>query len=429
MNAVKKKKHFEKKAPYLAMIGRRRRRKEFGPDFAQRLPQVTPHGHCRLRLLKLDRIKDHLLLEEEFIRNKELLRPRGAEDAVAAEKVEIDAIRGSCMRVVKMTEMVDDNHAIVSSIIGDVYLPVLSFVDRDLLEPGCTVLTTFVIGAVVGALADDRALALSKVKMEKRPKETYADVGGLAEQMQEIKESVELPLTRPDLYEEMGIKAPKGVLLYGPPGTGKTLLAKAVANKTSATFIRIVGSDLVRKMMGEGARLVRGIFKLAEDHAPSIIFIDEIDAVGTKRHDGAREGELEVQRTMLELLTQMDGFDKRNDVKVVMATNRIDSLDPALIRPGRIDRKIEIPLPPQETLEQIFKIHTRLMSLSDDVDVREYVSDKERLSGADIKAMCTEAGLLALRSRRTRITAADFAKSKENVIYRKQDNIPIGMYL
>ncbi len=424
-----KKKKFEKKAPQLAMIGKRRRKREFGPDFAERLPQVTPHAQCRLRLLKLNRIKDHLLLEEEFILNRERLAPDVAKRAAEKEKEEIAMVQGSCMRLCRLGEMMDDNHAIVTSILGDTYMPVLSFVDRDLLEPGCTVLTTYTISAVVGVLPDDKALELSKVKMDKAPTETYADIGGLEEQIMEVKEAVELPLTRPDLYEEMGISSPKGVLLYGPPGTGKTLLAKAVANKTSATFIRMVGSDLVKKNSGEGAKLVRAIFKMAENHAPSIIFIDEIDAVGSKRSNSAREGELEVQRTMLELLTQMDGFDKRSDVKIILATNRLDSLDPALIRPGRIDRKIEVPLPEQSTLEQIFRIQTRLMNLSADVIPHDFVSSKENLSGADVRAMCTEAGLQALRKRRTQIIAKDFEKSKKKVIYRKQENIPVGMYL
>merc|ERR1712017_19180 len=175
------------------------------------------------------------------------------------------------------------------------------------------------------------------MKVSIAPKESYKDVGGLEEQIIEIKESVELPLNRPEIYEEIGIIPPKGVILYGPPGTGKTLLAKAVANQTSATFLRVVGSELIQKYLGEGPKLVREVFRVAEDHAPSIVFIDEIDAIGTKRYDSTSGGEREIQRTMLELLNQLDGFDDRNDVKVIMATNRIESLDPALIRPGRID--------------------------------------------------------------------------------------------
>jgi 26S proteasome regulatory subunit T2 len=236
-------------------------------------------------------------------------------------------------------------------------------------------------------------------------------------------------LTHPELYEDIGIKPPKGVILYGEPGTGKTLLAKAVANQTSATFLRIVGSELIQKYLGEGPKLVREVFRVAEDNAPSIIFMDEIDAIGTKRYDAQSGGEREIQRTMLELLNQLDGFDERGDVKVIMATNRIETLDPALIRPGRIDRKIEFPLPDVKTKRMIFKIHTSRMALSQDVDLEEFVMAKDELSGADIKAMCTEAGLLALRERRMKVSMEDFRKSKEKALYRKKGTEPAGMYL
>ena len=267
------------------------------------------------------------------------------------------------------------------------------------------------------------------MKLEKAPTESYADIGGLEQQIQEIKEAVELPLTHPELYEEMGIKPPKGVILYGPPGTGKTLLAKAVANQTSATFLRIVGSELIQKYLGEGPKLVRELFKVAQDNAPSIVFIDEIDAVGLKRYESQSGGEREIQRTMLELLNQLDGFDSQADVKVIMATNRIDSLDPALIRPGRIDRKIEFPLPDVKTKRRIFNIHTGKMSLADDVNIEELIPTKNDLSGADIKAICTEAGLLALRERRMRISGDDFRKAKEKVLYQKTEGSPEGLYI
>merc|ERR1712216_110412 len=251
--------------------------------------------------------------------------------------------------------------------------------------------------SVVGILEDD---ADPMVSVEKAPLESYADVGGLESQIQEIKEAVELPLTHPELYEDIGIKPPKGVILYGEPGTGKTLLAKAVANSTSASFLRVVGSELIQKYLGDGPKLVRELFRVAEDMAPSIVFIDEIDAVGSKRYDSNSGGEKEIQRTMIELLTQMDGFEARGDVKVIMATNKIESLDPALLRPGPIDRKIEFPLPDVKTKRHIFGIHTGRMNLADDVKLEEFVMAKDDLSGADIKALCTEAGLLALRERR-----------------------------
>jgi len=281
----------------------------------------------------------------------------------------------------------------------------------------------------VGVLGDDTDPLVSSMKLEKAPKESYADIGGLEEQIQEIKEAVELPLTHPEYYEEMGIKPPKGVILFGAPGTGKTLLAKAVANQTSATFLRIVGSELIQKYSGDGPKLVRELFRVAGEHAPSIVFKDEIDAVGTKRYDSTSGGEKEIQRTMLELLNQLDGFDSRGDVKVIMATNRIDSLDTALIRPGRIDRKIEFPLPNEKTKRRIFGIHTSRMTLADDVDLEEFVMAKDDLSGADIKAICTEAGLMALRERRMKVKGEDFTKSKENVLYRKTDGTPEHLYL
>merc|ERR1711953_641788 len=255
------------------------------------------------------------------------------------------------------------------------------------------------------------------------------DIGGLEEQIQEIKEAVELPLTNPEYYEEMGIKPPKGVILYGEPGTGKTLLAKAVANETSATFLRIVGSEMIQKYLGDGPKLVREMFRVAQEHSPSIIFIDEIDAVATKRYDTTSGGEKEIQRTMLELLNQLDGFDDRGEVKVIMATNRIDSLDPALLRPGRIDRKIEFPLPDDKTKKKIFDIQTSKMTLAEDVTLEEFVVAKDDLSGADIKAICTEAGMLALRERRMKVTQADMRKAKEKALYKKKGNIPEGMYL
>merc|ERR1712137_33422 len=309
------------------------------------------------------------------------------------------------------------------------YVPVMSFVDRDLIEPGCSVLLHHRSHACVGILQDEVDPMVSVMKVDKAPLESYADIGGLEKQIQEIKEAVELPLTHPELYEDVGIKPPKGVILYGVPGTGKTLLAKAVANETSATFLRVVGSELIQKYLGDGPKLVRELFRVAEELAPTIVFIDEIDAIGTKRYDTNSGGEREIQRTMLGLLNQLDGFDSRGDVKVLMATNCIDSLDPALIRPGRIDRKIEFPMPDIDTKRHIFKIHTGRMSLGEDVNLDEFVMTKDDLSGADIKAICTEAGLLALRERRMRVKQDDFVKGKETVMYRKKSGIHEVLYL
>ncbi|KAH8088653.1 hypothetical protein JL720_6602 [Aureococcus anophagefferens] len=345
--------------------------------------RVYPTSKCKLRLLKLERIKDYLLMEQEFIQNQEVFKSHEEKDKEEREKME--ELRGSPPRRRVMS--------------------------------------------VVGILSDDTDPMVSVMKVDKAPLESYADIGGLETQIQEIKEAVELPLAHPELYEEVGIKPPKGVILYGVPGTGKTLLAKAVANQTSATFLRVVGSELIQKYLGDGPKLVRELFRVADDHSPTIVFIDEIDAVGSKRYDSQSGGTREIQRTMLELLNQLDGFDERGDVKVIMATNKIESLDPALIRPGRIDRKIEFPLPDIKTKRHIFGIHTGRMSLGDDVDLEAFVMAKDELSGADIKAVCTEAGLLALRERRMKVTQDDFVKAKEKALYQKKGNIPEGLYI
>lgn len=248
-------------------------------------------------------------------------------------------------------------------------------------------------------------------------------------QIQELKEAVELPLTHPELYEDIGIVPPKGVILWGGPGTGKTLLVKAVAHETTATFLRLVGSELVQKYLGDGPKLVRELFKTAEANAPSIIFIDEIDAVGSKRYDSSSSGTQEIQRTMLELLNQLDGFDSRSNVKVIMATNRIDSLDPALIRPGRIDRKIFFPLPDERMLKRIIGIHSSKMNISEEVDWDELCGGKNDMTGADMKAICTEAGLLALRERRMKVGMEDFRKAKEKTLQLRKGNTPPGLYI
>lgn len=420
----------ERPQPPSRTRGKGRRKPRKGPDVASKLPAVTPHARCRLKLLKMERISDWLLMEDEFLKNINATLNLKQEEKDDDEQSKVDDLRGSPMSVGNLEEIIDDNHAIVSTSVGsEHYVSVLSFVDKEQLEPNSSVLLNHKVHAVVGVLNDDVDPMVTVMKLDKAPQETYADIGGLDQQIQEIKESVELPLTHPEYYEEMGIRPPKGVILYGLPGTGKTLLAKAVANQTSATFLRVVGSELIQKYLGDGPKLVRELFRVAEEHAPSIVFIDEIDAVGTKRYDSNSGGEREIQRTMLELLNQLDGFDSRGDVKVIMATNRIETLDPALIRPGRIDRKIEFPLPDEKTKRRIFNIHTAKMTLAEDVALDELVMAKDDLSGADIKAVCTEAGLLALRERRMKVTMEDFRSSKETVLYRKKEGTPEGLYL
>eukprot|EP00388_Colpodella_angusta_P002990 GDKJ01010650.1.p1 GENE.GDKJ01010650.1~~GDKJ01010650.1.p1 ORF type:complete len:442 (-),score=121.37 GDKJ01010650.1:136-1461(-) len=407
-------------------FGKKKKRSK-GSQASAKLPAVFPSGKCLLRLKKDERIKDFLLMEEEYIQNQERLRPQ--ETRTEAELQKVEQLRGSPLMLGTLEEIIDENHCIVSFSGGvEMYVPMMSFVDKDAIEPNCTVLLHNKTHAVVGLLADETDPMVQVMKVEKAPLESYAMIGGLEAQIQEMKEAVELPLTHPELYEDMGIKPPKGVILYGPPGTGKTLLAKAVANETSATFLRIVGSELIQQYLGEGPKLVREIFRVAAENAPSIVFIDEIDAVGTKRYDAKSSGEREIQRTMLELLNQLDGFEARSDVKVIMATNRIDSLDPALIRPGRIDRKIELPEPDAKTRRRIFDIHTSKMTLDPDVDLEEFVMSKEKISGAEVKAMCIEAGLIALRERRMRVKQEDFRKAKKT-LFRKKGDAPEGMYL
>eukprot|EP00611_Tribonema_gayanum_P021159 TRINITY_DN4017_c0_g1_i3.p1 TRINITY_DN4017_c0_g1~~TRINITY_DN4017_c0_g1_i3.p1 ORF type:complete len:287 (-),score=68.17 TRINITY_DN4017_c0_g1_i3:545-1405(-) len=256
----KPKKKFEPRPP--TRTGRKKRKK--GPSAAVRTPQVFPTAKCRLRVLKLERIKDYLLLEEEYIKNQEVFKPREEKDQ--EERAKMEELRGSPLSVGALEEMIDDNHAIVSSSVGpEYYVNVLSFVNQDLLEPGCFVLLHNKVMSVVGILGDDADPMVSVMKVDKAPLESYADIGGLESQIQEIKEAVELPLTHPELYEDIGIKPPKGVILYGEPGTGKTLLAKAVANQTSASFLRVVGSELIQKYLGDGPKLVRELFRVADE--------------------------------------------------------------------------------------------------------------------------------------------------------------------
>ncbi|KAG8058448.1 hypothetical protein GUJ93_ZPchr0002g25166 [Zizania palustris] len=255
------------------------------------------------------------------------------------------------------------------------------------------------------------------MKVEKVPDSTYDMIGGLDQQIKEIKEVIELPIKHPELFESLGIAQPKGVLLYGPPGTGKTLLARAVAHHTDCTFIRVSGSELVQKYIGEGSRMVRELFVMAREHAPSIIFMDEIDSIGSARMEsGTGNGDSEVQRTMLELLNQLDGFEASNKIKVLMATNRIDILDQALLRPGRIDRKIEFPNPNEDSRFDILKIHSRRMNLMRGIDLKKIAEKMNGASGAELKAVCTEAGMFALRERRVHVTQEDFEMAVAKVM-------------
>lgn len=259
---------------------------------------------------------------------------------------------------------------------------------------------------------------VSLMMVEKVPDSTYSMIGGLDEQIRQVREVIELPINHPDLFENLGIAQPKGVLLYGPPGTGKTLLARAVAHHTKCQFIRVSGSELVQKYIGEGSRLVRELFVMARENAPSIIFMDEIDSIGTTRGESGASSDSEVQRTMLELLNQLDGFESNNGIKIIMATNRIDILDSALLRPGRIDRKIEFPNPKGVARVEILKIHSKKMNLAKGIDFKKIGESLVGSSGAEVKGVCTEAGMCALRENRVHVTHQDFELAVSTV-FRK----------
>ena len=271
---------------------------------------------------------------------------------------------------------------------------------------------SFGVQTVLDDETDSRAQAM---EVEESPSVVYDDIGGIDDQVREVREAVEDPLLTPELFEEVGVDPPAGVLLHGPPGTGKTMLAKAVANETDATFIKMAGSELVRKFIGEGSRLVRDLFELAAERQPAVIFIDEIDAVAAKRTDSKTSGDAEVQRTMMQLLSEMDGFDDRGEIRIMAATNRFDMLDEAILRPGRFDRLIEVPKPDESGRAQILRIHTRDMNVATDVDYVELATDLDDYSGADLASLATEAGMFAIRDDRTEVRMADFRDAKAKI--------------
>ncbi len=296
------------------------------------------------------------------------------------------------------------------------------------LRPGdrVAISESFAIETALETETDARAQAM---EVEDRPDVRYEDIGGLDEQIRNVRETVEMPLQDPDTFDQVGIDPPSGVLLHGPPGTGKTMLARAVAQQTDATFIRMAGSELVRKFIGEGSRLVRDLFELADERAPSVVFIDELDAIAAKRTESKTAGDAEVQRTMMQLLSEMDGFDDRGDIYLIGATNRFDMLDRAILRPGRFDRLIEVPKPDAEARRAIFRIHTRSMTVDDDLDYDRLAAETEGASGADIKAICTEAGMFAIRDDRTTVRMEDFQDAEEKLTSDDAVGKPVTPYV
>ena len=285
-----------------------------------------------------------------------------------------------------------------------------------MLRPGMKVAVNNALSIVriIGNIYDSRVRVM---ELEESPDVTFNQIGGLRQEIEEIRESVEYPLTKPEIFRRIGVEPPKGILLHGAPGTGKTLIAKAVAHNARATFIRMSGSELVHKFIGEGAQLVRELFTLARERAPSIVFIDEIDAIGSMRTQDGTSGSAEVQRTLMQLLAEMDGFDNRGDVRIMAATNRVDMLDPALLRPGRFDRILEIPLPDEKARLEILRIHTARMHLAG-VDLSRMVSATEHCTGADLQAICREAGMIAVRREADSVSQQDFADALQKVRHK-----------
>ncbi|KAH8336595.1 hypothetical protein KR074_011546 [Drosophila pseudoananassae] len=361
--------------------------------------------------LELIQVQEDYIKEEQRNLKKEFIHAQE----------EVKRIKAVPLVIGQFLEAIDENNGIVASTTGsNYYVRVLSTIDREQLKPSSSVALHKQSNCLVDLVPPEADSTISMLTPEEKPNVHYSDIGGLDVQKQEIREAVELPLTHAQLYKQIGIDPPRGVLLFGPPGCGKTMLAKAVAHHTTASFIRVVGSEFVQKYLGEGPRMVRDLFRLAKQNAPSVIFIDEIDAIATKRFDAQTGADREVQRILLELLNQMDGFDETTNIKVIMATNRADTLDPALLRPGRLDRKIEFPLPDRRQKRLVFSTITSKMNLSEDVDLEDIVARPDKISNADINAICQEAGMHAVRENRYVVNFKDFEKGYKTSVRKDE---------
>ena len=347
-------------------------------------------------------------------------------DTVSQLRQEIGRYRTPALMVAEIVEHLD-TRALIKVANGNKFLVEVSGQVRE-LNPGESVLVEQKNLTVVDRIENNRKFNVEKFVIIEKPTTSWDEVGGLDEQINEIKEVIELPLSKPKLFKKIGIQPPKGLLLYGPPGTGKTLMAKAVAASTNSTFIEIVGSELVQKFIGEGAKLVKEIFEMARQKAPSVVFIDELDSLAAKRIEVGTSGEREVQRTFMQLLAEIDGFDPLGDVKIIGCTNRKDILDTAILRPGRLDRQIEVPHPDSKGIQQIFNIHLKGMNVGK-IDVERICKLMEGMSGAEIKSVCTEAGYFAIRASRTKVNEKDFLAAVEKVkIDEEFDHASVNMF-
>ena len=342
---------------------------------------------------------------------------RQMEGKIRELKGEINSFKKTPLILATVTEVFDDKQVGIQGAVGHEFLVTYpGSIKKESLVPGARVALNQKNLGVVSVFPPKKDKNVAAMEIDEKPETTYADIGGLDPQITEVKETVELPIKNPELFKEIGIDPPKGILLFGPPGTGKTLLAKAVANETHATFIKIVASEFVNKYLGEGSRIVRDVFELAKEKSPAIIFIDEIDAIGTERVSSSEGADREVQRTLMQLLAELDGFESRGDVGIIGATNRPDILDEALLRPGRFDRTIEVPNPVKESRQKILEIHTAKMKIDDGIDFDAISELTEGLSGADLKAVCTEAGMFAIRAERKKVISKDFLDAIDKIL-------------
>ncbi|EGV61867.1 26S proteasome regulatory subunit 6A [Yamadazyma tenuis] len=372
------------------------------------------------KTVMVERIKDN---QEKINNNKQLpylvgnvveLLDLDAEQEAKEQgaNVDLDAARSGKSAVIK------------TSTRQTIFLPLIGLVAPENLKPNDLIGVNKDSYLILDTLPSEYDSRVKAMEVDEKPTEDYADIGGLDKQIEELIEAVVLPMKQADKFKTLGIKPPKGALMYGPPGTGKTLLARACAAQSGATFLKLAAPQLVQMFIGDGAKLVRDAFALAKEKAPTIIFIDELDAIGTKRFDSDKSGDREVQRTMLELLNQLDGFGSDDRVKVLAATNRVDTLDPALLRSGRLDRKIEFPLPSEEARESVLKIHARKLTCDNDsVNWRELARSTDEFNGAQLKAVTVEAGMIALRNGKSKIRHEDFVEAISEVQARKSKSV------